>query len=59
MFFFKMNDYFIAGEEAEAGAEARPGREGAVREEAGAGQRLVHGAQRLEAAAGKLKASLL
>ena len=35
MFLFTMNDYFIIGEEAEAGAEARAGREGAVREEAG------------------------
>ena len=59
MFLFKMNDYFFVGEEAEAGAEARAGREGAVREEAGEGQRLVHGTQCLEAAAGQLKASLL
>ena len=38
MFLFTMNDYFIAGEKAKVGAEARPGCEGVVRKEAGEGQ---------------------
>ena len=46
-------DIFCLGKAPEARAEARAGREGVVREEAGEGQRPLHGVERLEAAAGE------